>query len=242
MKALNLTNQRFGKLLALERAPKHNDKYTRWICQCDCGSIIEVRTDYLTSLHTTSCGCEKAQYFQQNNLLNQRFGKLVVIKNLTAGKKLCQCDCGNICKVLTYNLTSGNTLSCGCLKSKGEEKINIILSKYKISFQTQYYFSDCRFPSTNRLAYFDYAIFNNNNLICLIEYDGPQHFTGWGQDTQSLKHIQEYDNIKTQYCKNNHIPLVRIPYTDYDKIDIDYLLQKMEEAQDEMSTEANQDS
>lgn len=32
MKALDLTGQRFGKLVALERAPKRNDRYTRWIC------------------------------------------------------------------------------------------------------------------------------------------------------------------------------------------------------------------
>lgn len=238
MKALDLTNQRFGKLIALHKAPK-KDRYTRWICQCDCGKITEVRTDYLTSGHTVSCGCEKTLHFSQNDLVGIRFGKLVVIKNLTAGKKLCKCDCGNTCQVLTYNLTGGNTLSCGCLKSKGEEKINMILSKYKISFQTQYYFADCRFPNTQRLAYFDYAIFNNGILTCLIEYDGPQHFLGWGQNEESLKHIQEYDNFKTQYCKNNDIPLIRIPYTDYDKIDIEYLLQKMEEAQDEVPAETN---
>ena len=32
MKALNLTNQKFGKLTALYRAEKRNDKYTRWVC------------------------------------------------------------------------------------------------------------------------------------------------------------------------------------------------------------------
>ena len=62
-KALDLTNQRFGKLIALERAPKRNDKNTRWKCQCDCGNITEVRTDYLRSGHTTSCGCEKQKHF-----------------------------------------------------------------------------------------------------------------------------------------------------------------------------------
>jgi hypothetical protein len=31
-KALDLTNQKFGKLVAIQRAPKRNDRYTRWIC------------------------------------------------------------------------------------------------------------------------------------------------------------------------------------------------------------------
>lgn len=68
---------------------------------------------------------------------------------------------------------NGNTQSCGCLKSKGELKINAILTKMGINFKTQYYFNDCRFNDTNRLAYFDYAIFDiNNKLLALIEYDG----------------------------------------------------------------------
>ena len=41
-----------GHILAAAR----NDKYTRWICKCSCGKEVEVRTDYLTSKHTTSCG------------------------------------------------------------------------------------------------------------------------------------------------------------------------------------------
>jgi hypothetical protein len=32
MKALDLTNEKFGKLIALEKAPKRNDRYTRWKC------------------------------------------------------------------------------------------------------------------------------------------------------------------------------------------------------------------
>ena len=111
-KALDLTNQKFGKLIALERAPKRNDKYTRWICQCDCGRKTEVRTDYLRNGHTTSCGCNVGR----TDKTGQRFGRLVAIKHLYGGKYLCKCDCGNQIEVETNNLTSGNTQSCGCLQ------------------------------------------------------------------------------------------------------------------------------
>ena len=63
---LDLTNQQFGKLKVIKPAPKRNDRYTRWICECECGNIVEVRTDYLTSAHTTSCGCEKMKHFSKN--------------------------------------------------------------------------------------------------------------------------------------------------------------------------------
>lgn len=55
-KALDLTNQRFGKLLALEKAPSRSGK-TYWKCRCDCGTIKEVQTGHLKSGAIQSCGC-----------------------------------------------------------------------------------------------------------------------------------------------------------------------------------------
>ena len=74
--------------------------------------------------HTTSCGCVKKQYFNKLNLTNQKFGKLTVLKDIPPDKKLCQCDCGNITEVLTYNLTNGNTQSCGCLQKQRTSETN----------------------------------------------------------------------------------------------------------------------
>lgn len=34
----------------------------------------------------------------------------------------------------------------------------------------------------------------------------------------NLKQIQKRDDIKTNYCKNNGIVLIRIPYFDFDNI------------------------
>ena len=47
----------------------------------------------------------------------------------------CKCDCGNIHYTLTSLLKAGNVQSCGCIKSKGEEKI----SKIKNMFYYYYY-------------------------------------------------------------------------------------------------------
>ena len=118
MKALDLTNQKFGKLTVLSKAPKRNDKYTRWICRCECDSIVEVRTDYLRSGHTKSCGCEKKKYFNKLNLVGQTFGYLTVLEPAPPIKQKCQCKCGNIVYVETGNLTSGNTKSCGCYQKE----------------------------------------------------------------------------------------------------------------------------
>lgn len=231
-KKIDLKDKSFGELFVLKEAPSQGDKYTRWICKCSCGKEVVVRTDYLRNGHTQSCGHIKNKYFGKKDLIGQRFGKLIVFDDVPPNSKKCKCDCGNIVIVKTDNLSSGNTQSCGCLKSKGEFKLNTILTNLKIDFKTQYSFEDCRFKDTNRLAYFDYAIFIDNKLLCLIEYDGQQHDYGWGQEENSLKIIKTKDEYKNQYCKDNNIKLFRINWKDYDKVNELYILKILEEAQE----------
>lgn len=55
-KALDLTNQIFGKLTVIKKAPSRN-KHTYWLCQCDCGNFKEIQTTHLTNGSIKSCGC-----------------------------------------------------------------------------------------------------------------------------------------------------------------------------------------
>lgn len=61
------------------------------------------------------------------NLTGKRFGRLTVVKRDEYKNKkvywLCKCDCGNICKVPTGNLRSGNTTSCGCVHKEHTSKL-----------------------------------------------------------------------------------------------------------------------
>lgn len=59
---------------------------------------------------------------------------------------------------------------------------------------------------------FDFGIFKNNKLFCLIEYDGRQHYSfdkNWNMTEQDYKRLQYIDNLKNQYCINNNILLFR---------------------------------
>lgn len=58
----DLAGQRFGRLTVLgvaEDDMKHHGQ--RWLCQCDCGNTVIVRSDGLVSGHTKGCGCENAR-------------------------------------------------------------------------------------------------------------------------------------------------------------------------------------
>lgn len=57
----------FGRLEPLSLAARReSDSYTRWVCKCSCGKILEVRTSHLTSGNTRSCGCYKEELFVKN--------------------------------------------------------------------------------------------------------------------------------------------------------------------------------
>lgn len=61
----DLTGQRFGRLVALERVEGRNGR-KMWLCQCDCGNTKAVMAGSLTKGDTQSCGC------LQKELLSQR--------------------------------------------------------------------------------------------------------------------------------------------------------------------------
>lgn len=55
---INLTGQSFGRLTVIEKATKRcNGQSAMWICKCDCGNTIVVRSGDLRNGKTKSCGC-----------------------------------------------------------------------------------------------------------------------------------------------------------------------------------------
>ena len=53
----DLTGQRFGRLVAIERAGSTPKREASWLCQCDCGRVVIVPSYNLRSGNTKSCGC-----------------------------------------------------------------------------------------------------------------------------------------------------------------------------------------
>lgn len=105
--------------------------------------------------------------------------------------------------------------------------ISACLTKMKIHFLQQHTFTDCVNPKTKTKLRFDFYLPDFN--IC-IEYDGKQHYQydNYGWNTEEHYYSVVYrDSIKNDYCNQKGILLIRIPYTDFEKIDIDYLREKI---------------
>lgn len=79
-------------------------------------------------------------------------------------------------------LVAGRTRSCGCITSRGNEKIARMLTQGGIAFAAEYTPGDL--PGRYR---FDFAVFRQGKLAYLIAYDGVLHttYSGRGWDTEA---------------------------------------------------------
>lgn len=225
-----------GKLFGyLEVVSKYNDN-DFWNCVCRCGKTVVVEGSNLVSGNTKSCGCYQRERARNTLLLDLKgfkFGKLTAIEQVENNKFdhtqwLCKCECGGIIITETIRLRAGKVGSCGCLKSNGERKINLLLQKHKIKFIPQYSFADFIFKKSKRHGCFDFGVLDNNNALhYVIEYDGSFHYgysnSGWNTKEHYEK-VHDRDVQKNAYCLNNGIPLIRIPYYIYDELSINDLL------------------
>lgn len=209
------------------------------ICRCDCGTEKSVRILNILYGYSRDCGCGRKNMLRETrtkNLVGQKFGKLTVVELLEESNKFnrrvyrCKCECGNEINVQSICLKNGHTSSCGCLLSYHNMYINQWLTSQNIEHITEY-----PVVIDNVRYRFDFYIPDYN---LFIEYDGEQHFITpryHGDDSKAnqliLEKTQKHDKIKNQYCEDNNINLLRIPYWEKQNIEtiINNHLQRLSE-------------
>ena len=183
---INLLNQRFGSLVAIEETTERKNKSVVWKCKCDCGTEIFVSTKELRSDGVTSCKQCKAKRQpitqRREDLVVRTFNRLTVLEKTNKRRRdcfvyKCQCSCGTICEVCSRDLLNGSTQSCGCLRYK--YKIGDVINNRKI---------------------LDYAGTKGNNfyyhcqcLFCGREYDALAHTLDSTISCGCQKSIGEYN-------------------------------------------------
>lgn len=246
-RAEDLRNKEFGYLTVLYRT--HNiGKHTAWKCRCQRdGNIVSVRMDHLKEGRVISCGCYNAEKSGQRmkdinykgknmkDISGMRSGFLVALeptdKRVISGPKhskvVWKCQCCNpehtrpvYCEATTTDITTGNKTSCGCIKSRGEMAIINLLTEHNIFYEKEKKFNNCK---SDKGYFYRFDFYVENKYI--IEFDGKQHYSdtdiGWNEP---LDEIQRRDEDKNLWCKNNNIPLIRIPYWHLNNLAIEDLL------------------
>lgn len=122
----------------------------------------------------------------------------------------------------TPNNRSSNGRGCPiCKESKGEKSIADVLSKNNILYKRQHRFDGCKLQIN---LPFDF-VFEYKGKIAAIEYQGKQHYVpyAFGSKKSNTKNnlclIKKRDKIKLEWCKNNNINFLIIPYWKFNEIE-----------------------
>lgn len=225
-KFVDVSGKRFGRLVAMfpvDTSVTGETYDTRtWRCKCDCGNICDVKYCSLYTGNTASCGCKKRDSISDrciSDISGKKFGSLLVLNRTKSHKNRamweCLCDCGNMCVVCGKYLRSGKTTSCGCVKSSAERNLKIVLNTSGILFNQQKVFCGCEYKGQ---LFFDVYIPEMN--LC-IELDGIQHFEPieFFGGVDAFIETQIRDQIKNTYCAEHNINLLRIPYTQFHRLE-----------------------
>ena len=235
--SLRKTHEEFIKELAeinpnIEILGGYINTMTKILCKCKIDNHIweSIPSDLLNSYY----GCPKCANRHRNDGLRKTHEEFIkelaeinpnievlgkYVNNIT--KILCKCKIDNhIWESIPTNLLRGKGCS-KCNSSKGEKAIVEYLERRNIENISQYKFEGCKFKYT---LPFDFYIPRFN---VAIEYDGRDHyeiFTRSNNETYE-EAIDRFidrkirDTIKTIYCKENNIKLIRIPYWEFDNIE-----------------------
>lgn len=116
----------------------------------------------------------------------------------------------------SWNKVQSQNIGCPfCAKSKGEQVIRKYLTDRGFNFEQEKTFDSCKYKKKLR---FDFYIKELN--VC-IEFQGIQHYKPinyFGGESRYNSQVKK-DNIKVNFCKENNIKLIRIPYFEIDNIE-----------------------
>ncbi len=197
--------------------------------RCECGNVSYISlSNFRIGQRCKKCGIErraakkKYSYEEVKKVFEKHGAKLLSKKYIHYEKKLkFKCKCGHISHKSFYNFRRFPRCNNCVDNSKGETLIKVWLEKNNLKYSREYTFDDLK-SEKNKYYKFDFALFDNDKLYYLIEYDGRQHYEvrpdNYFGGKERLKKQKENDKIKNNYCIKNNISLLRIPYWKRDNI------------------------
>ena len=182
-----------------------------------CGREWDYKTKNLRAYNPKCCSTKTIQ-------IGEHIGMLTVLEKLDFDNRTnrykCRCDCGNVIEVYANTLYSvkngdaGYKGSCGCVVSKEAAHCLRWMQERNIDVRREFSFDDLKSEKGKPLR-FDFAVFKDDKLVCLIEYQGRQHseqFVDRYGGTYFGESTRKTDPIKKQYCEDHGLRLEEIWY------------------------------
>lgn len=180
---IDLTGQRFGKLVVREKLPPQGDGRTRWLCDCACGNSCTALSYALRKKLQTSCGCGKIK-----DLAGTRFGHLVVLRRSNQyiyladrGRKYlweCRCDCGNTVYRLSEKLR--HDINCSCKTCMEKSAVIAMVDHAGFVEGTQLSKLARSTPNANNTSGVRGVFFNRRSgkWRAVLKFQGINHYLG----------------------------------------------------------------
>ena len=207
---IKVKRQSGGEYIALE---KYQESRTPLLMRHkSCGYEWKIRPDDF--LHGKGCPLcagrpkiDTSIYIEEVKNLDKNYKVLGEYKSREQKIKMLHLGCGNNFKMSSNNFLKGQRCP-HCSQSHGENFVASFLKEHSIEYEFQKRFKDCK---DKRALPFDFYIPALNSCI---EFDGIQHFepVDYFGGEKAFKEVQRRDGIKTKYCKEKGIKLLRIRY------------------------------
>lgn len=190
------------------------DSHTHYKIKCKlCGH--ERCSSLANLIKHLDCGCQTkvirnrtAQEFinEVNKFNNNEYELMSEYKDQTTKVLVRHKPCNFIWKVRPADIIHGRSHCPKCCKveSFGCRLISTLLTKANIVYEKEK-------TLNNSKQRFDFYI-EKSNIKIAIEYNGIQHYKETKYFSTPLATQQERDAKKAQYCKDNNIELIIIPY------------------------------
>jgi len=207
---------------------KNNKTKIEWQCLID-KKTWEAKPDAIMMKNRTNkyTGCPECRYRditcnQKKKLTNEKIDKILIDTKrpiIRLGDYLGHKDAPIEWQCLIdghkWTVSPGNVLNnksgCPICKHKNEKRIKELIPQH---IQTNQFLTHKCFKFNNRRYIVDFYIENLKNKKIIIEYNGQQHYYAveyFGGETQLLKQ-QKRDQELREYCSQNDITLLEIPY------------------------------
>jgi len=183
-KTLDLTGQRFGKLVVISKTISDNYK-SRWLCQCDCGNQTIVLIDNLKSGHTKSCGCFRKELRVKHNMCGISVYNIWVTMNQRCNNK----------KHIGYKNYGGRGITVcnrwhqfeSFYKDMGDRPEGLTLER--INNNSNYELSNCKWATQREQA-------NNTRRNVIIEYLGQKKTIAQWARKLGIKYVTLYQRLQ----------------------------------------------
>lgn len=208
-KYVDLSGNRYGRLVVLKRYDTTKNGGVRWLCKCDCGKETVVRGCHLKDGHTQSCGCLSQEFYEKkfNDLTNKKYGRLTVLhREHNNGKRTmwrCKCECGNETVVEYSALVSNATKSCGCLS---KETNSLLFSTHKQSKTRLYHIWAGMKARCNNPKIPAYKYYGAKGITYTKEWENFKPFYMWAlnngyADDLTIDRINVNGNYEPNNCQ-----------------------------------------